>query len=145
MMFNQTWQFSQGAHGTHINPEAWPTDIDLAEDATPLENHNPWMEFQGQRYYIPMASWIPSGPFYRKSKWREWFWGPQFETRPAPELFSLYRDTVSRNASFCLNLSPDTRGQIGEEAVAKLHQLASLIARDSNLRGHLSQDNRSRL
>jgi hypothetical protein len=137
MMFNQTWKYSQVAHGGSLNPEAWPTDIALAEDAVPLEYHHDFMEFEGQKYYVPLAPWIPSGPFYHMSKWREWFWGPHFETRAAAELFPLYRDTVTRNASFCLNLSPDTRGQIADEAVQQLRELSGLIKADRDLRKHL--------
>jgi alpha-L-fucosidase len=132
MMVNQTWTTSQANHGRISTPEAWPTDIMVSEDALPpKEGHDPWVMYEGTRYYMPMASWIPTGPFYQGSKYRTWFWNPQFKTRPASELFDIYQKTVSRKASMTLNLSPDTRGLLPDEAVEQMHRLAELIGKSS--------------
>lgn len=129
MMMNQTWQISQDNRGRICAPSAWPTDIVLSEDAVPTETHNPHIEVDGHRCYMPMVSWIPAGPLYRNSKWREWFWSRGFKPRATAELFDLYCRTVAHNASFFLNLSPDTRGLICEEQVEEVHELAHLIQR----------------
>ncbi len=132
MMVNQTWDVSQANRGRISIPGAWPTDIMVAEDALPpKEGHDPWVEYQGSRYYMPMVSWFPSGPFYRGKKFREWFWNSKLKTRPAEDLFGLYQKTVSRNASFLLNLSPDTRGLLPDEEVEQMHRLAGLMGKRS--------------
>lgn len=128
MMMNQTWEISHVNQGRISSPDAWPTDIMLSEDALPPEEgHGPWVVYQGNRYYMPMACWFPSGPYYDGKKYRDWFWNPQFKTRPAADLFDLYRKTVSRNASFLLNLSPDTRGLLPNDAVEQMNALAELM------------------
>lgn len=133
MMLNQTWDVSQANRGRISSPGAWPTDIMVAEDALPpREGHDIWVEYEGSRYYMPMVSWFPSGPFYhgfQGKKVRDWFWNPQFKTRPAAELFDLYQKTVSKNASFLLNLSPDTRGLLPDDAVEQMHRLAGLMGK----------------
>jgi alpha-L-fucosidase len=127
IMVNQTWQISQYNRGRICAPDAWPTDIILSEDAVPVSTHDPHVEFEGKPYYMPMASWIPAGPFYRNDKYRQWFWSPGFKPRPAAELFDLYRQTVPRNASFLLNLSPDAHGLVCDDQLEELHRLSHLI------------------
>ncbi|HWF66999.1 MAG TPA: alpha-L-fucosidase [Acidobacteriaceae bacterium] len=128
MMVNQTWDISHVNQGRISSPDAWPTDIMLSEDALPPEGgHDPWVVYQGNRYYMPMVSWFPSGPFYNGKKYRDWFWNPYFKTRPAADLFDLYQKTVSRNGSFMLNLSPDTRGLLPEDDVEQINRLAELM------------------
>lgn len=128
MMVNQTWSISQANQGRIASPTAWPTDIMLSEDALPpKEGHDPWVVYQGNRYYMPMACWFPSGPFYNGNKYREWFWGPHFKIRPAADMFDLYRKTVSRKASFLLNLSPDTRGLLPDDTLEQINRLAGLM------------------
>ena len=129
MMLNQTWDISQANRGRVCAPGAWPTDIMVSEDALPpKEGHDPWVVYEGKRYYMPMVSWFPSGPFYEGNKYRTWFWNARFKTRPAEELFDLYRKTVSRKASFILNLSPDNRGLLPDEQVNELNRFAALMA-----------------
>jgi alpha-L-fucosidase len=129
VMMNQTWNVSQKNQGRISTPSAWPTDIMLSEDALPpAEGHDPWVVYEGNRYYMPMACWFPSGPFYKGNQYREWFWGPHFDTRSAAEMFDLYQKTVERKASFLLNLSPDTRGLLPDDAVRQMNSLAKLIA-----------------
>lgn len=127
VMMNQTWQISQENRGRFCAPSAWPTDIILSEDAVPAERHEPKIEVEEQRYYLPMASWIPSGPLYQGNKYRQWFWSPGFKPRPAAELFDLYRRSASHNASFFLNLSPDARGLLSDEQVEEVDKLAHLL------------------
>jgi alpha-L-fucosidase len=128
MMLNQTWDISQANQGRICAPEAWPTDIIVSEDALPpKEGHDPWVVYEGKRYYMPMASWFASGPFYEDNKYRTWFWNEHFKTRPADELFDLCQKTVSRQASFIVNLSPDKRGLLADEQVKEMHRLAALL------------------
>lgn len=128
MMLNQTWEISQANQGRISTPDAWPTDIMVSEDALPpVEGHDPRVLYQGNRYYMPMASWFASGPFYEDNKYRTWFWNSHFKTRLAEDLFDLYQKTVSRKASFLLNLSPDNRGLLPDEQVQELHRLAALL------------------
>lgn len=135
MMVNQTWDPSQINQGRISTPDAWPTDIMLSEDALPpTGGHDPWVVYQGRRYYIPMASWFPSGPFYKENKYRTWFWNPHFKTRPAEDLFDLYQKAVSRQASFILNLSPDNRGLLPDEQVEQLNRLAALLRKSQGRR-----------
>jgi hypothetical protein len=128
MMVNQTWSPSQTNRGSICIPDAWPTDVILCEDTVPPpEGHNDWIEFQGARYYMPLVCWIPAGPFYHGGKYRQWFWSPTYKIRPAPELFESYRETTTRNGSFLLNLSPDSRGLLSDDQVECMHQLGDLI------------------
>ena len=128
MMVNQTWDPSKANQGRISTPEAWPTDIIVSEDELPpMEGHNSSVEYEGHRYYMPMLSWLPIGPFYRETKYRDWFWNPQFKTRPATEIFDLYQKTVSRNASFLMNLSPDSRGLLPDEQVEQMNHLAEFL------------------
>ena len=130
MMVNQTWDPSQVNRGRISIPEAWPTDIVVSEDALPPEEgHDAWVAYEGTRYYMPMTSWIPTGPFYKGNKYRTWFWNSQFKTRPAAELFEIYQKTISGKASLTLNLSPDTRGLLPDEAVEQMTRLAKLIGK----------------
>jgi len=45
------------------------------------------------------------------------------------DLLELYAQTTSRNASFLLNLSPDSRGLLPDEQVDGLRELGRMINR----------------
>jgi len=56
-----------------------------------------------------------------------WFWRSGFTTQSAEKIAGEYADCRKRNANLLLNLSPDTSGQLPEEAVNTLHQAARII------------------
>jgi alpha-L-fucosidase len=58
---------------------------------------------------------------------RSWFWRPGFEMLPAEVIAEAYRECMDRNANLMLNLSPDTTGQLPEQSVATLQQVAGMI------------------
>jgi alpha-L-fucosidase len=47
--------------------------------------------------------------------------------QPAAVIAQDYRECMDRNANLLLNLSPDTTGQLPEESVETLRQVAGMI------------------
>jgi alpha-L-fucosidase len=47
--------------------------------------------------------------------------------QPAEIIVQAYRECLDRNANLLLNLSPDTTGQLPDESVATLQQVAKMI------------------
>jgi alpha-L-fucosidase len=130
LIMNQTWDVSQQNRGRICVPEDWPTDLIFNEDALPpSEGHDPLIMVEGTQFYMPLACWIPAGGIDHHQKFRQWFWSPDYKMRPVQELWDLYAQTTSRNASFLLNLSPDSRGLLPDEQVDGLRELGRMINR----------------
>jgi alpha-L-fucosidase len=60
-----------------------------------------------------------------------WFWRPGFTTESAATIAAAYEDCRKHNSNLLLNLSPDTSGQLPEEAVQTLHEAARIMQRKS--------------
>ena len=133
VVMNQAYYQSKRNLGRICEPKSWPTDVINAEDSLPPpEGHDPHVKFEGKEYYMPMESWIPTGPPYKPMPpMHSWFWRPGFETESAEQIASYYNDCRQHNANLLLNLSPDTSGRLPEEAVEKLHAAARIINRKS--------------
>jgi alpha-L-fucosidase len=56
-----------------------------------------------------------------------WFWRPGFTTQSAEKIAAEYAECRKQNANLLLNLSPDTSGQLPQEAVNTLHEAARII------------------
>jgi alpha-L-fucosidase len=133
VVMNQAYYQSKRNLGRICEPKSWPTDVINGEDTLPPpEGHDPHVKFEGKEYYMPMESWIPTGPPYKPMPpMHSWFWRPGFETQSAEQIASYYNDCRAHNANLLLNLSPDTSGRLPEEAVQKLHDAARIINRKS--------------
>lgn len=129
VVMNQAYYQSKRNLGRICEPKSWPTDAINGEDQLPPpEGHNPHVNFEGKTYYMPMESWIPTGPPYKPMPpMNSWFWRPGFVTQSADRIASEYSDCRKRNTNLLLNLSPDTSGQLPEEAVKTLHEAARII------------------
>lgn len=103
-------------------PEAiWPKDINNGERTLPPPaGHNPWIEFEGTRYYIPNEVCDSLGQV-------RWFWGPEDDVRPARQMYELYRLSVGRKSNLLLNAGPDKSGRIPPEFVQRLMEIGELI------------------
>jgi alpha-L-fucosidase len=129
VVMNQGYDQSRRKLGRICEPKSWPTDVINAEDTLPPpEGHDPHIEFEGKRYYLPMESWIPTGPPYKPlPPMHSWFWREGFTTQSADVIASGYSDCRKRYANLLLNLSPDKTGVLPEEAVQKRKEAARLI------------------
>jgi alpha-L-fucosidase len=47
--------------------------------------------------------------------------------QPAEVIAQAYRECMNRNVNLLLNLSPDTNGQLPEQSVETLRQVAAII------------------
>ena len=56
-----------------------------------------------------------------------WFWAANKPSRTAADLIDVYYQSVGRNGIWLLNLSPDTRGLIPDNQLARLHLAAQVI------------------
>ena len=56
-----------------------------------------------------------------------WFWAAGKPVRTAAELVNIYYQSVGRNSNWLLNLSPDTRGLIPDEQVARLRLMNQVV------------------
>jgi alpha-L-fucosidase len=131
VVMNQAFYQSRRNVGRICEPASWPTDVINAEDTLPPpEGHNPNIQFAGQTYYLPMESWIPTGPPYKPMPpMHSWFWREGFELQSADVLAAAYSDCRSRRANLLLNLSPDKTGRLPDDTVETLHQFARLTRR----------------
>jgi alpha-L-fucosidase len=129
VVMNQGFYQSRRNLGRTCEQASWPTDIINAEDTTPPSGgHNPHVEFQGKTYYLPMESWIPTGPPYKPMRpMHSWFWRPGFVTQSADEIAAAFSACKRGHANLLLNLSPDTTGRLPEETVKKMNEVAKLI------------------
>ena len=102
--------------------------INAEDTLPPPEGHDPRVKFEGKTYYLPMESWIPTGPPYKPMPpMHSWFWREGFVTQRAEVIAAAYNDCMKRQANLLLNLSPDMRGRLPDEAVQTLHEVAKLI------------------
>lgn len=129
VVMNQGYYQSQRNQGRICEPASWPTDVINAEDTLPPdEGHDPRIEMHGKTYYLPMESWIPTGPPYKPMPpMHSWFWREGFKTQDPAVIADDYRRCKAGKANLLLNLSPDTSGRIPEEAVQAMRQAARLI------------------
>jgi hypothetical protein len=135
VVMNQCLLESRRNQGRQSEVASWPTDVVNGEDTLPPETgHDPHVEFAGRQYYLPMESWMPAGPLYvpkpdlHAPDMHAWFWRPGYVTRPAGELYELYRACQARHANLLLNLAPDTDGLLPRETVEQMQKLKQLIA-----------------
>ena len=104
--------------GTEIGE--WPTDlIDGECTLPPPEGHNPWIEYEGTAYYIPMEVCEMAG--------RSWFWQGDDIVRPLDELLTLCRETAARNANLLLDVTPNKESRIPGVQVDRLMELAEAL------------------
>jgi len=129
VVMNQAFYQSKRNLGRVCEPKSWPTDVINGEDALPPpEGHDPQVKFEGGPYYMPMESWIPTGPPYKPMPpMHSWFWRPGFETQSPQAIAAGYKACRDGRANLLLNLSPDTSGRLPEEAVEKLYEAARII------------------
>ncbi len=129
VVMNQAYYQSRRNLGRICEPKSWPTDVINAEDTLPPpEGHNPHIGFEGKTYYMPMEAWIPTGPPYKPlPPMHSWFWREEFRTMDAANIAQVYRDCMQHNCNLLLNLSPDKRGLLPDEAVETLRQVAKRI------------------
>ncbi len=129
VVMNQAFYQSRRNLGRICEQASWPTDVINGEDTLPApEGHNPQIKMDGKMRYLPMESWIPTGPPYAPMPpMHRWFWREGFKTQDPQVIADAYRACKERNANLLLNLSPDTSGRIPEEAVRAMRQVAKLI------------------
>ena len=128
---NQAYYQSHRNLGRICEPASWPTDVINAEDSLPPpEGHNPRIVVEGKTYYLPMESWIPTGPPYEPMPpMHSWFWREGFVTQSPEVLAAAYQFCPERKSNLLLNLSPDRTGQLPHETVRAMHELARRIRR----------------
>jgi alpha-L-fucosidase len=131
VVMNQGYYQSRRNLGRICEPASWPTDVINGEDTLPPpEGHNPLLKFNAETYYMPMESWIPTGPPYKPMPpMHSWFWRPGFKTQDPEAIAAAYRACKEGHANLLLNLSPDTSGLLPEETVQTMQQVAKLIHR----------------
>jgi len=129
VVMNQGYYQSRRNLGRICEPASWPTDVINAEDTLPpSEGHDPFIRMDGAKHYLPMESWIPTGPPYKPMPpMHSWFWRKGFETQDPQVIADAYQRCIQGKANLLLNLSPDTSGRIPEEAVQAMQQVAKLI------------------
>jgi alpha-L-fucosidase len=129
VVMNQGFYQSRRNLGRICEIPSWPSDVINGEDTLPPpEGHDPNVKVEGVTRYLPMESWIPTGPPYKPMPpMHSWFWRPGFKTQDAQVIADAYRECKSRKANLLLNLSPDTSGRIPDEAVETMHQVSKLI------------------
>lgn len=129
VVMNQGFYQSRRNEGRICELGSWPTDLINGEDTLPpTEGHNPVIEVDGKNRYLPMESWIPTGPSYAPMPpMHSWFWREGFKTQDPEVIASAYRECKQRKANLLLNLSPDTSGRLPDEAVKAMQQVAKLI------------------
>lgn len=126
---NQGFKQSRRNQGRICEPASWPTDVINCEDTLPPpEGHDPHIEVEGKKYYLPVETWLPTGPPYKPiPPMHTWLWHEGYKTQSADVIASAYHDCMTRNANLLLNLAPDTTGRVPEEAVATMRSVAKLI------------------
>jgi hypothetical protein len=129
VIMNQAFYQSRRNRGRTCEAASWPTDVINGEDTLPPpEGHHPRVAVEGRTYYLPMESWIPTGPSYKPMPpMHSWFWREGFKTQDPEVIASAFRDCRQRNANLLLNLSPDTSGRLPDEAVQTMQVVKKLI------------------
>jgi alpha-L-fucosidase len=126
---NQGFKQSRRNQGRICEPASWPSDVINAEDTLPPpEGHDPHIKFEGKTYYLPMETWLPTGPIYAPMPtMHSWFWREDYKTQSAQVIANAYHACMTRNANLLLNLGPDKTGRIPDEAVETMHSVAKMI------------------
>lgn len=126
---NQGFKQSRANQGRKCEPASWPSDVINGEDTLPpLEGHDPHVNYEKKRYYIPFETWLPTGPLYPPMPWMHtWFWHPWYKTQNAEVIAKTYQLCMSAKSNLLLNLTPDSTGRIPEEQVRTMHRVAELI------------------
>jgi alpha-L-fucosidase len=126
---NQGFRQSRLNQGRICEPASWPCDVINGEDTVPpLAGHDPHITYEGKQYYMPMETWLPTGPIYPPMPWMHtWFWHPWYKPQNAAVLANAYRECMSRNANLLMNLAPDNTGRLPDDQVATMHELAEKI------------------
>lgn len=129
VVMNQGYYQSRRNLGRRCEVASWPTDVINGEDTLPpVEGHNPLVPVEGKPHYLPMESWIPTGPPYKPMPpMHSWFWRPGFKTQTADLIAEAYCECKQRKANLLLNLSPDTSGRLPDEAVQRMAEVAKMI------------------
>lgn len=129
VVMNQAFYQSRRNLGRTCELPSWPTDVINGEDTLPApEGHDPNVKVENVVRYLPMESWIPTGPPYKPMPpMHSWFWRPGFKTQDPSVIADAYRQCKARKSNLLLNLSPDTTGRLPEEGVQAMHELAKLI------------------
>jgi alpha-L-fucosidase len=129
VVMNQGFPQSRRNRGRICETASWPTDVINAEDTLPVsEVHRPYIHFEGQTYYMPMESWIPTGPPYKPvPPMHRWFWCEGFVTQSVDVIAAAYTDCKHSGANLLLNFSPDKTGRLADEAVKTIREVARKI------------------
>jgi len=98
----------------------FPADITNGERTLPpATGHNPVMEINGKKYYIPMEVCQTIN--------QNWFWMPGDVTKSVRTLFHWYSESVKRGANFLLDVPPDLSGKIPADLLNRLIELKAVI------------------
>jgi alpha-L-fucosidase len=129
IVMNQAFYQSRRNLGRICEQASWPTDVINGEDTLPApEGHNPLVKIDGQMHYMPMESWIPTGPPYKPMPpMHSWFWREGFKMQDPQVIADAYLACKKSRANLLLNLSPDTSGRLPDDAVQTLQQVTKLI------------------
>src|SRR5438067_1634562 len=129
VVMNQAYYQSKRNLGRTCEPKSWPTDVINGEDTLPPpKGHNPHVKFEDKTYYVPMESWMPTGPPYKPMPpMHSWFWRPGSKMQEPQAIADVYRQCKDRKSNLLLNLSPDVTGRIPDDAVETLRQVAKLL------------------
>jgi alpha-L-fucosidase len=129
VVMNQAFYQSRRNLGRICESASWPTDVINGEDTLPpAESHNPRVSMDGKMRYMPMESWIPTGPPYKPMPpMHSWFWRKGSQMQDPQVIADAYHACKQRKANLLLNLSPDTSGRLPEETIRNLLQVKKLI------------------
>ena len=98
----------------------FPADITNGERTLPpATGHNPVMEINGKKYYIPMEVCQTIN--------QNWFWLPGDVTKSVRTLYYWYSESIKRGANFLLDVPPDPSGKIPSDLVTRLMELKEVI------------------
>ena len=126
---NQGFKQSRRNRGRICEPQSWPCDVINGEDTLPPSSgHNPHVVFDRKHYYMPMETWLPTGPKYPPMPWMHtWFWHPWYKPQPAKTIAHAYKACMTGNANLLLNLAPDNTGRLPEDQVAMTREVVRLV------------------
>lgn len=129
VVMNQGFKQSRVNQGRMTEAPSWPCDVINGEDTLPpLEGHDPHIKVEGKEFYLPMETWLPTGPIYPPMPtMHTWFWHPWYKPQSAEVLAEAYRLCVRGKANLLMNLAPDNTGRLPEDQVETFRRVAGLI------------------
>ena len=129
VVMNQGFKQSRVNQGRMTEPASWPCDVINGEDTLPpLEGHDPNIEYNKERFYLPFETWFPTGPIYPPMPtMHTWFWHPWYKPQSPEVIAQAYRDCMQGNANMLLNMAPDNTGRIPANQVETFRRVAELI------------------